>query len=46
MSSYKCSKCGEKFDDKRHFEVHKTVHKHAKSKVSEYGGDMPWRPGL
>ena len=46
MSSYKCKKCGMKFDDKQHYEIHKTVHKHVKSRISQYGTDMPWRPGL
>jgi len=46
LKSFKCNKCGMVFDDKKHLDVHKEVHKHVKSKISEYGGDMPWRPGL
>jgi len=34
------------FQDEQHYKIHKGVHKHARSKVSEYGTDMPWRPGL
>jgi tRNA(Ile2) C34 agmatinyltransferase TiaS len=46
MRGYKCKKCDMKFDDKKHYEVHKDVHKHVKSRISQYGTDMPWRPGL
>ena len=42
----KCKKCGMRFDDKKRYEIHKDVHKHVKSRVSQYGTDMPWRPGL
>ena len=42
----KCKKCGECFQDEKHLEIHKTVHNKVKSRVFEYGGLMPWRPGL
>jgi uncharacterized C2H2 Zn-finger protein len=43
---FKCKKCGMHFDDKKHYEIHKTVHERVKSRVFQYGTDMPWRPGL
>ncbi len=44
--TFTCKKCGMSFEDKKHYEIHKGVHKKVKSKVKEYGTDMPWRPGL
>ena len=34
------------FNDKKHYEIHKSVHKRVKSRVSQYGTDMPLAPGL
>jgi hypothetical protein len=44
--TFKCKKCGTTFEDKQHYEIHKSVHKHARSRIYQYGTDMPWRPGL
>lgn len=43
---FTCKKCGMSFEDEKHYNIHKGVHKHVKSRVYEYGKDMPWRPGL
>jgi hypothetical protein len=43
---FKCKRCDMRFDEKKRFEIHKSVHKHVKSRVFQYGTNMPWRPGL
>jgi hypothetical protein len=34
---YRCKKCGMELPDEAHLKVHEDVHKHAKSRVIEYG---------
>jgi hypothetical protein len=34
---YRCKKCDMKLPDKAHLKIHEGVHKHAKSRVVEYG---------
>ena len=35
--TFTCKKCGISFEDKEHYKIHKGVHKHTKSRTSEYG---------
>jgi hypothetical protein len=37
MKVYRCKKCGLELPDKIHLKVHEGVHKHAKSRIIEYG---------
>ena len=34
---YRCKKCGMELPDEEHLKIHEGVHKHAKSRVVEYG---------
>lgn len=38
--TFTCKKCGMSFEDKQHYEIYKGVHRHTKSRISEYGGGV------
>ena len=37
MKEYRCKKCNTILPDEAHLKIHESVHKHAKSRIVEYG---------
>jgi hypothetical protein len=37
MKEYRCKKCNTVLPDEAHLKIHESVHKHAKSRIVEYG---------